>query len=109
MIEEINEIPGVFTIASKTVPTLFITAPLDPKTHDLIYLHTRIQGTGQASQQQLWRLVPGAGGSSSFIENYASGIDQVIDVQGFNSGTPLQLYPRKLSDNANQAFYVDVV
>ena len=109
MLNEVKGLPGVFNISSKSVPTLFITAPMDPKSHDLIYLYPKIPGTGRSSQQQLWRFVSGAGGSNSFIENYASGIDLVIDVQGFNTGTPLQLYPRKGSDNANQAFYVDLV
>ena len=107
MIEEVKEIPGVFTIASKTVPTLFITAPLNPKTYDLIYLDTKIAGTGRTSQQQMWRLIPGAGDSNSVIQNYASGVDQVIDVRSGITGVPIQLYSKV--DNANQAFYIDVV
>ena len=76
-----------------------------PKQHDLIYLNTKIPGSGRSSQQQLWRLVPGAGRSNSFIENNASGADSVIDVQGYNPETPLQLYPRKAADNGGKQKY----
>ena len=75
--------------------------------HDLIYLNTKIVGTGRTSQQQLWRLIPGAGDSNSVIQNYASDVDQVIDVEGGKTGVPLQLHPKV--DNANQAFYINVV
>ncbi len=40
-------IPGVFTITSKTKPTLFLTSPPNPVNGSKLYLSTEITGSGQ--------------------------------------------------------------
>ncbi len=99
-------IPGVFTIASKTDPSVFLTAPLDPKNEDKITLSKKIVGFGRQSQQQLWRLIPDGGGSNSVIQNYARETGLVIDIPDGNTGVPMQMYSRY--GNSNQSFYIDL-
>ena len=99
-------IPGVFRIASKSVSSLFLTAPLDPKEEEPIFLDRGISGTGLSSQQQLWRLIPSGGRASSVIENYANpGL--VLDVPNSDVGRRIQVYGRH--GKGNQLFYVDMV
>ncbi len=98
-------IPGVFTIASKTDPSVFLTAPLDPKNGDKITLFKKIVGFGRQSQQQMWRLIPDGGDCNSLVQNYARETGLVIDVPGGSTGVPIQMCGR--AGNSNQSFYID--
>ena len=105
-LEQEPEIPGVFRIATaKVQPPLYITAPLDPKDHDLILFQARISGHGRDTQQQLWRLIPIDGTQYSRIQNYASP-GKYINIPDGKSGKPLQTY--KKSGDENDYYYVNL-
>ena len=106
IINQNTGIPGVFTIANKQDPALFLTAPINPSLRDLVTLAKKINKTGPDSPQQLWRIIPEIKSGYLRIQNFQAESGYFLNIRNGKSGEPIMLF-KYTSDDDYEEFYID--